>query len=567
MVTQHARRILLPTLVRSRPMRRGALGTCVALLLAAVVLPACSSGDDSASTANGVEPVGGAEVVRGGDLTYALEAETSGGWCIPEAQLAISGMMVAWTVYDFLFVPSADDGFVPFLAESLERNDEATEFVLHLREGVTFHDGSPLDAEVVRNNIDAWRGEYPARKALLGPFVLANIDSVEVVDDMSVRITTKVPWPALPAYLYGGARNGVMAQAQLDDPDTCDRALIGTGPFEIDEWEVNDHLRVVRNDDYWRDAPDGEALPYLDSITFRPVPDAQARVNGLLSGEYDMMMTSAAPATETLDAEARSGNIALYQTSFNTEVGFIMFNESQPPFDSPTARRAVATALDRESYNEVVSLGLFEVASGPFAPGAPGYLEDAGFPAFDLDAARELVQQYERESGSPLEFTYVHGNDEDNTRSAQFLQEMLEAAGMTVNLRSTEQATQINTALGDDWQAMAFRNFPSGVPDGNYVWWYTGSPVNFGRIADSEVDRLLDEGRSELDEDVAEGIYEDLNRRLSDQVHFAWLDWTTWSVGMQPDTSGVLGPPLPDDQEPSPGLATGHATAGIHFTE
>ena len=214
-----------------------------------------------------------------------------------------------------------------------------------------------------------------------------------------------------------------------------------------------------------------------------------------------------------------------------------------------------------------MSLGLFEVASGPFAPGAPGYLEDAGFPAFDLDAARELVHQYERESGSPLEFTYVHGNDEDNTRSAQFLQEMLEAVGMTVNLRSTEQATQINTALGDDWQAMAFRNFPSGVPDGNYVWWYTGSPVNFGRIADSEVDRLLDEGRSELDEDVAEGIYEDLNRRLSDQVHFAWLDWTTWSVGMQPDTSGVLGPPLPDGQEPSPGLATGHATAGIHFTE
>ncbi|MEZ5239414.1 MAG: ABC transporter substrate-binding protein [Microthrixaceae bacterium] len=244
----------------------------------------------------------------------------------------------------------------------------------------------------------------------------------------------------------------------------------------------------------------------------------------------------------------------------------MMFNESRPPFDDPVAREAVATALDRESYNEVVSLGLFEVASGPFAPGAPGYLEDAGFPEFDPDRAAELAAQYERDSGGPFEFTYVHGNDEDSIRSAQFLQEMLGDAGIEVNLQPSEQATLINTALGEDWEAMGFRNFPSGVPDGNYVWWYTGSPVNFGRISDPEVDRLLDEGRSELDEDAARGIYEELNRRLNEQVHFAWLNWTKWTVGMDPDLAGVLGPPLPGGQEPSPGLATGHATAGIHYT-
>ncbi|MEZ5239415.1 MAG: ABC transporter substrate-binding protein [Microthrixaceae bacterium] len=214
-------------------------------------------------------------------------------------------MMVAWTIYDFLFVPSAEDGFVPFLAESLDRNDDATEFVIRLREGVRFHDDTELDAQVLKNNIGTWLGRYPTRNALLGPFTLANIDLVEVVDDLTVRITTKVPWPALPAYLYGGGRNGIMAQAQLDDPDTCDRELIGTGPFMIEDWEVNDHLTAVANPDYWRDAPDGEPLPYLDSITFRPVPDAQARVNGLLSGEYDMLLTSAAPSTEVLEGRPR----------------------------------------------------------------------------------------------------------------------------------------------------------------------------------------------------------------------------------------------------------------------
>ncbi|MCZ7629592.1 MAG: ABC transporter substrate-binding protein [Microthrixaceae bacterium] len=168
-----------------------------------VLLPAtaaCSDGDPDSSDGPRRQDTTAAD--RGGEVTYALEAETTGGWCIPESQLAISGMMVVWSVYDFLFVPSTD-GFVPFLAESAESNADATEWVLTLREGVTFHDGSELDASVVKNNIDAWIGRYPKRTAILGGFALDNIDSVEIVDDLTIVITTKVPWPTLPAYLYG----------------------------------------------------------------------------------------------------------------------------------------------------------------------------------------------------------------------------------------------------------------------------------------------------------------------------------------------------------------------------
>lgn len=538
------------------------------LLIVAVLLAACSGDGDGDAAPEG--PDGSTEgdtpkPVRGGEVTYALEAETTGGWCIPESQLAISGMMVAWSVYDFLFVPG-EDGFVPFLAETAESNDDDTEWIIKLREGVTFHDGTALDATVVKNNIDASMGRYPNRTSLLGWFTLGNIDTVEVVDDLTIAITTKVPWPALPAYLYGGGRNGIMAQAQLDDPDTCDRELIGTGPYMLTEWEVNDHLTVERNPDYWRTDAEGEQLPYLDGITFRPVPDAQTRVNGLLAGEYDIAMTSSAPATETLEAEAESGNIDLVQSSVNAEVGFMMFNESHPPFDDQVAREAVATALDRKEYNELVSLGLLETASGPFPPGAPGYLEDAGFPSFDLERAKELVADYESRTGSPLEFTYSFSSDEDNQRSAQFIQGQLEAAGMKVNLKAREQATLISTALGDDWDAMAFRNFPGGFPDGNYVWWYSSSPVNLGQIDDPELDALLDAGRSELDDEASDAIYEDLNRRMAQQVHFSWLDWTLWTIATQPDIHGIQGATLPDGEQPSGGLATGHATSGIYRT-
>ncbi len=540
--------------------RRGPI-VVAGLLAVALVAGACSSGSDDSSGSDG----DGAGPTYGGKAVYALEAESSGGWCIPEAQLAISGMLVARSIYDFLTVPNDEGGFSPYLAESVEPNADATQFTIKLRPDIKFHDGTALDSTVLKNNIDAWLGRYPGRTSLILVIVLQQVDTVEIVDDLTVSITTKIPWPALPAYLYGGGRLGIMAQAQLDDPDDCDKNLIGTGPYMLDEWKINDHLTLNRNPDYWATDAEGNQLPYLDSLEFKPVVDAQARVNGLLSGEFDLMMTSSAQATDILDDEADSGSVDLVQTTVNAEVGNIMFNESKPPFDDQGAREAVATALDRQTYTQVINLGLFEMASGPFPPGAPAYLEDAGFPEFDLQRAKDLVADYERRTGNPLEFSYSTANDEENVRTAQFVQQQLEAAGMTVNLQTFEQAVLIDTALGDNWNAMTYRNFPGGVPDGNYVWWHTGSPANFGKVSDAELDSLMDAGRSELDADKAELIYQDANRRLAEQVHFSWLNWTEWTIGTRTDIAGVMGPTLPDGQEPGLGLSTGHATDGIYF--
>jgi peptide/nickel transport system substrate-binding protein len=506
--------------------------------------------------------------VRGGEITYALEAESSGGFCFPDAQLAASGMIVTRAIYDFLVVPSeGESGYAPYLLESLDQNEEATVWTLKLREGIKFHDGTDLDSTVLKNNIDSWLGRYPNRVSLFLPFVLEQVDTVDIVDDLTVQITTKIPWVQFPPFLYGGARLGIMAQSQLDDPDNCDKELVGTGPFMFEEWVVNDQLSAVRNPDYWATDGDGAEVPYLDRITFRPVPDAQTRVNGLLSGEYDVIMTSGAEATEQLDAEAANGNVTLTQTLKNAEVGALMFNEGRPPFDDEGARRAAATALDREEYKNVVTFGLFESASGPFAPGAPGYVEDAGFPEYDPAEAKRLVEDYEQRTGQPLEFSYLHGNSPADIRSAQFIAGYFEDAGMKVNLQTREQATLIAEALGTEWDMIAFRNFPGGAPDGNYPWWYSTSPVNFPKMDDPVIDQLMDQGRSELDRAKALAIYEEVNRELNARVHYLWLDWTQWTIATRPDIAGVMGPTLPSGDKPSEGLSTGHATVGLHYTQ
>ncbi|MEZ5239410.1 MAG: ABC transporter substrate-binding protein [Microthrixaceae bacterium] len=464
---------------RTRPHRRPRLRFLAVLVAAtALVAAACGGGDDSDS-GDGSGDGGAADEgtpVSGGEIAYGLEAETSGGWCLPESQLAISGIQVARTIYDTLTAPNADGEIVPFLAESVEPNDDYTEFTITLREGVKFHDGSDLTAEVVKNNLDAYRGEYPARQPLLFRFVFEDVENVEVVDPLTVKVTTAMPWPSFPWALYGTGRVGIVAQAQLDDPDTCDTKLIGTGPFKLIDWVQNDSLVAERNPDYWQTDSEGNQLPYLDRITYRPIVDETARVNALASGDIQAMMTNDGTAIEQIKASADEGTLAAVQSDQLSEVSFVMFNTSKPPFDSQVAREAVARALDVQQYIDIIGVGQFEAASGPFAKGVIGYLEDAGFPEFDQARAEELAAQYEQESGQPLEFTLAGANSDGTVRALSFIQDQMSQAGIETEIDPIEQAALINTALGGDWQAMLFRNYPGGDPDTQYNWWYTGSP-------------------------------------------------------------------------------------------
>ncbi|MFV0317499.1 MAG: ABC transporter substrate-binding protein [Microthrixaceae bacterium] len=554
--------------MKRTPSRLAALATLMAL---ALIAGACGGSDDSSDGGSGDDGGdGGGDVgtpVPGGDLIYGLEAETSGGYCLPEAQLAISGIQVAKTIYDTLTAPNDKAEYVPFLAEEVTPNDDFTQWTIKLREGIKFHDGSDLTAEVVKNNLDAYRGSYPARQPLLFRFVFEDVDSVEVVDPLTVSVTTKVPWPAFPATLYGSGRVGMVAQAQLDDPDTCDVNMIGTGPFKLEEWVVNDHLTAEKNPDYWQTDAEGNKLPYLDSVEYRPIIEESSRLNALQSGQLNGMHTNDASTIEQIGVEVDAGTLGKENTDKFSEVSFLMLNASKPPFDNQIAREAVASALNREEMNSVVFLDQMKIASGPFATGNLGYLEDAGFPTFDVDRATQLASDYEESTGSPLTFTISSANSSSTVQITTFIQDQVKAAGIDVNLKPIEQAAAINTALGDDWQAMYFRNYPGGDPDTQYNWWYTNSPINFGKFSDPKMDELLDQGRQTADGETRKTIYEDINKLFGEQVYNVWTNWSNWTIGTATDLHGILGPDLPDGSAPFPGLATGHPVAGVWISQ
>jgi peptide/nickel transport system substrate-binding protein len=469
----------------------------------------------------------------GGSVTFAVTAETTGGWCLPEAQLAASGIQEAVAMYDPLMSQNDKGDIVPYLAKAMTPNAAFDEWTITLREGVKFHDGTPLDADALKLNLDAFRN------GRLGTFTYANIDTVTVKDPLNVVVTTKVPWPAFPSYMSSG-RAGISAPAQLNDKANCPRNMIGTGPFKLKEWRPNESLTVVKNPDYWR-----KGYPKLDEIVFKPVPEAQTRANGLQSGDLDMIQTASPLQIADLQDEAKAGDIKVFVSDKGAQTAYQMLNVSKAPFDDIIARQALAYAGDANEVNDIRNKGLNTIATGPFPPDNAAHT-DKQLRIHNLKKAKALAKEYEQKHGQPISYEYLALPDPEQIATAQLVKEQAEKAGIHVSIRTLDQSALINEVLAGGFQSAGFQNHDGADPDTQYVWWHSGSPVNFGRINDPDIDRILDEGRVETDPAKRTALYKQLNTVFAKQLYNLWAWYALWAVGYQNDIGGIKGPDLPE---------------------
>jgi peptide/nickel transport system substrate-binding protein len=474
-----------------------------------------------------------------GSVTFAITGETTGGFCLPQAQLAAPGIQESLAIYDPLTTINSKGEYVPYLAKSITPNATYDEWTIGLRPGVTFHDGTPVDAEAIKLNIDSLRGANPNLPARLGVFTLSNIDTVSVTDPLTLVVTTKTPWPAFPAYLSSG-RAGMSAPAQLNDPENCAKNMIGSGPFKLEEWRVNESMTVVRNPDYWR-----KGYPKVDEIVFRPLQETQARQTGFRGGQFDLVQEASSLSVLELRDRAKEGESKVFISDKGSETAHQMLNVSRPPFDDIIARRAVAYAGDAREINHIRNKDLNTIATGPFPPDNPAHIE-INTRLHNLKKAKALARQYEQKHGEPIRFEYLALAAPETIAFAELVKEQQEKAGIEVTIRTLDLSAFINEALAGRFQSAGWLNFPGGDPDTQYSWWHSGSPVNFGRINDPVIDRLLEEGRVETDRAKRVEIYRDLNRRFATQLYNLWAWYTLWAVGYQNDIGGVKGPPLPD---------------------
>lgn len=550
-----------------------------AIAVAAVLVVfagACGGGDDdnggSSDTPTTTGTADEGTPVPGGSLTYALESDTSGGWCLFKAQLAISGIQVARSIYDTLTAPGEDGKIHPFLAESVESDDNKT-WTIKLREGIKFHDGTALTAAVVKENLDHFRKDNQ-----LFIFVFQDIVSIDVVDDLTLTVSLKRPWTAFPWHLWSSGRLGIMAKAQMDSPN-CNTLLIGTGPFTKGSWKFGDKFVAKKNPNYWGKDAEGKALPYLDQITFVGVENSERRTSSLQAGDYTMIHTSEPNSIVKLRDDDKLKGV---EADKFTEVGYVMLNATKEPFNHKSAREAVAYGVDRDTYNKLRNAGILTNASGPFAPGNSGYVEDTGMPTFDPEKSKAAAAKYKTDTGKDLTFTLSHTADPSTTADAVLVQQMLDRQGIKIGLNPIpDQSTLINVAIGKQFDATLWRNHPGADPDTQYVWWRCGngaeatldpnSPpcdnlVNFAGFNDPVINKAFDDARVETDEAKRTALYEQINKRFASELWNLWAQWTLWTVYSQSTVNGVLGPDLPDGAKPFPGLATGHPVSGLWCT-
>lgn len=423
------------------------------------------------------------EVTPGGSVTYGLGAETD-GWNPTINRWSTSGHQVSMAVYDHL-AEMGDDGLPhPYLAESIEHNDEYTQWTITLREGVTFHDGSALTATDLQVNMMAHQASPLSGKALK-PVTDMAVDA----DDLTLTLDMDVPWIAFPYFLTGQVGVVVEPGALGWDPDTlapggtvtANQQPVGTGPFVFDNWEIDRQLVVKKNDDYWRDG-----LPHLDEVVFQPVVDAQNRVNSLTSGDLGVVqMTVSASGISALreiactEEPCDDGTVKYYDNQGNAEgeEGMLMVQALRPPFDDPVARRAVASGINRDDLLETVFAGIYEPALGPFAPDSKWY-EDVSdqVPPFDPDEAMRLAAEFEETHGEPIKFEFsIPVGLAEVEDSAQVVKEQLGAVGIEVDIRTYEMTKYIEKLIGGDFQGITFQWFSAPDPDAEYVWLHSSS--------------------------------------------------------------------------------------------
>jgi len=504
------------------------------LMVLALVAAACSSSSDSSvdkKSSGGSGDEGTPQ--SGGTLTYALEGGTT-DFCIPSAQLAISGILVVEAVYDTLTRPTQDpDVYAPYLAKSVTHNDDYTEWTIEIRDGITFQDGTPLTAEVVKQNIDAWR------EGILLGFVYQNIADVAVSGN-SVVVTMTTPWVAFPAFLWTTGRTGIAAAAQLDSED-CATDMIGTGPFSVASFDpTTGNVKTVKNQSYWR-----KGFPYLDGVNFIVQEESSQRFSGLEGGQFDMTMSSG--GQDLSKAQDISGAVSQLEPEGRQEISQMLINVARPPLDDVDARRAVAMAVDRDALNLIDQKGQARYANQVFDTEIMGYVEDSGFPDHDPEQAHKLVEKVKAKNGGTFAFTIATTFDQSVQTLFQEVKRQLAEFDIDVTLAPpVDQGTLINQAVGGSVDAFGWRNYPGQDPDTLYVWFYGGSIVNFNHVDDQIMNDALDAGRQEPDPDKRREQYETFNKRMSEQAYNMWTWYTQWFVAHSGDVHGVSGPNLPD---------------------
>jgi peptide/nickel transport system substrate-binding protein len=408
------------------------------------------AGGAAAYATLGGNALGQGAAKRGG--TLRISAFTNPSSLDPTTGGAGSDHTFLYTMYDTLTEWNYETlKPQPGLAENWSFKDPKT-LVLNIRGGVTFHDGTPLDAAAVKFNFD--RNKTDAKSNIKAD--IATVESVEVTGPMQVTVKLNAPDSALPAILSDRAGMMVSPTAlRASAGGSLNRTPVGTGAFTFVSWADGERIIVKRNEKYWK-----PNRPYPDGIEFNIIPELTTGVRSVTAGQNDLVYQL--PPRQKAVAE-RASNLRVV-TGPTLYVFQIFFNWGKPPFDDVRVRRAFNFAIDRDALVKASLAGLAEPAYMNLPKAHWAYDKSvAELYPYDVAKARQLLAEANFKDGTVVEIGGYP--DQDSVQRQEILIEQLRKAGFALQFKTSPVAEAAGAFFGAEKRGSALLAAWTGRPD------------------------------------------------------------------------------------------------------
>ncbi|WP_079710669.1 ABC transporter substrate-binding protein [Paraliobacillus ryukyuensis] len=413
---------------------------------------------------------------------------------------------VTQQIYDTLI--DYEDGTTklqPALATEWEASEDGKTFVLTLRDGVTFQDGTPFNAEAVVANFERWMSaeDFIYYGSMFGGYGEDEANIIERVEATSdLEVTFQLKRPSAPFL-----KNLAMSPFAIASPEAFDSLAenpVGTGPFKLDDWARNETITLVKNEDYWEDGK-----PYLNRVIFQVIPDNSARLTALQNGEIDLM-DGVNPSDQTIIESDK--NLKVFSRA-PLNVAYMPMNNETAPFDDPLVRQAVNHAIDKEALIEGFFEGNAEPAKNMLPPTIDGYNDEIEPYAYDVEKAKELLAEAGYEAGELEVDLWTMDNPRPYmpapAKIAESIQKNLADVGIIANIQTLDWSTYLEKAKNGEMPTFLIGWIGDNGDADNFLYTLlgTGSGNNYSFYSNEAVDKILLEAQAATDDAARADLY------------------------------------------------------------
>ena len=504
--------------------------TTLTIVTTAGLLALTACGGTTSANDSTVDQAG--EPTPGGTLRFAVGSDTG---CFDPHQVGSNDSIYSVrTIADSLTDQDPETGeIVPWLAESWEINDDVTEFTFTLQDGVTFSDGTPLDAEAVAANFDAV--ENLGSRAGLTTGYLQDYEETEIHDDLSFTVKFS---ESNAQFLQASSTHSLSIlhpeSVTLDDDTRCE-GVIGSGPFVLEEHVHNDHITLSAREDYdWGSSLwSNQSAPYLEGIEFSVVPESGVRAGSLQSGQVDVIGNIAPQDQAGLES---AGAELLSRTNPGIAMG-LRVNHDNDLLADQAVREALAIGINREEIASTVYPEGTPAATSILSGTTPAHKDLSDRLTYDPQRAAQLLEEaglaensqgvLERD-GQPLELDLLWFNvAATNSAAVELIQQQLDQIGVKINLEEGQTA-EWNSRLIEGSFDLNWSNITRA--DGDILRTeYDTDLANNSRLTDTEeLNDLLREQATTLDNETRTALLGEAQEYIvSNYLTIPVIDLTT----------------------------------------